>query len=281
MTRSGMWLTWLAFASHAILAAGASKPSNALVIIQNAVDANDRDWKAQPAFTHTERSIKSKVDPDGHTTVANSRTSEILMIDGSPYNRLIAINNEPLSGAKRAAEQEKLNQEIARRRNESESERRSRIGKYKNERSEEHLLMREMVAAFHFRLIGQEQIEGVPCYRFDATPKADYRPPLEKARVLKGMRGQMWIDARQYHWVKVQADVFEPVSFGFFIAKVNPGTRFELEQEPFENYWLPKHFIETVNASVFGFYGHRTKEETFYSNYRPTAASPRTTASLR
>jgi hypothetical protein len=269
MIKSGALVAWTTVAASANWAVSASQPPNALAIIQNAVAANDSDWKAQPAFSHTERYIKSKVDADGNATVSVSRASQVLMIDGSPYSRLIAINNEPLSETKRAAEQAKLDREVAKRRNESESERRSRIGKYKEERSEEHLLMREMVTAFHFKLVGQEPIKGVLCYRFEATPNADYRPSVEKARVLKGMRGQMWIDARQYHWVKVQADVFEPVSFGFFIAKVNPGTRFELDQEPFENYWLPKHFVETVNANLFGLYEHRGKEETFYSNYQP------------
>jgi hypothetical protein len=91
----------------------------------------------------------------------------------------------------------------------------------------------------------------------------------------------MWIDARQYHWVKVQADVFEPVSFGFFIAKVNPGTSFELDQEAFDNHWLPKHFIETVNANLFGLYGHRSKEEIFYSNYQAARALTKTALARR
>jgi len=281
MIRGGAWITCVAIAATAVSVAGASQSPNTVMIIQNAVAANERDWKAQPAFSHTERYIKSKVDADGHATASSSKTSEVLMIDGSPYSRLTAINNEPLSGTKQAAEQAKLDREIAKRRNESESEKHSRIERYREERSEEHLLMREMVAAFHFKLLGQEQIDGVSCYRFEATPKADYRPAVEKARVLKGMRGHMWIDARQYHWVKVQADVFEPVSFGFFIAKVNPGTRFELDQEPFESYWLPKHFVETVNANLFGLYGHRSKEETFYSNYQPALAAPKTAVFLR
>ena len=78
----------------------------------------------------------------------------------------------------------------------------------------------------------------------------------------------MWIDKQAYHWVKVQADVIEPVTFGFFLAKVNPGTRFELDQSPLGNVWLPRHFIQSVNASVLGLYGIRDQDEFFYSNYR-------------
>jgi hypothetical protein len=194
------------------------------------------------------------------------------MLDGSPYNRLIGINNEPLSHPQQQIEQAKLEREAAARRSQSASQRRARISKYAQERSDEHLLMQQMVAAFNFEEVGDEQIDGIECYRFKAIPKPDYNPPLQKARVLKGMQGQLWIDKQQYHWVKVQAEVTQPVSFGFFIAKVNPGTRFELRQAEFGRYWLPKHFIQTVSASVLGFYGFRSQEETFYSDYREVKA---------
>ena len=46
------------------------------------------------------------------------------------------------------------------------------------------------------------------------------------------MRGKMWIDTRQYQWVKVHAEVFRPVAFGLFIAHVEPGTEFTLEESP-------------------------------------------------
>lgn len=190
------------------------------------------------------------------------------MIDGSPYNQLIAVNNEPLNHTQQQAERAKLDREIAARRNESPSDRRARIDRFRQERSDEHLLMQQMAVAFNFERIGDERVQGVECYRFKATPKPDYIPPVQKARVLKGMNGQMWIDKQQYHWVKVQAEVTEPVSFGFFIAKVNPGTRFELQQAEFGQYWLPKYFIQTVRASVLGLYGYRSQEETFYSDYR-------------
>jgi hypothetical protein len=228
-----------------------------------------------------ERIVKNKIDANENIQSSGSKTFEVLMIDGSPYNRLIAINNEPLSHAQREVEQAKLDREIAARRSESASERRARISKYTQERSDEHLLMQQMVAAFNFEQIGDEQIGGIECYRFKAVPKPDYNPPVQKARVLKGMHGQMWIDKQHYHWVKVQAEVTEPVSFGFFIAKVNPGTRFELQQAQFGRYWLPKYFIQTVRASVLGFYGFRSQEETFYSDYRELKAHSTESASLR
>jgi hypothetical protein len=67
----------------------------------------------------------------------------------------------------------------------------------------------------------------------------------------------------------VTAKVIKPVEFGYFIAKVRPGTQFELNQDPIEgNVWLPVHFSQAVNARVLGFYGIRTREEEHYSDYR-------------
>lgn len=263
------------------LTCGATTTSAVSAIIQRSVVANSRDWSSQTDFSHVERIVKNKMDIDDRIQSSASKTYEILMIDGSPYNQLIAINNEPLSHVQQQTERAKLDREMAARRSESASDRRTRIDKFKQERSDEHLLMQQMVAAFNFERIGDERVEGVECYRLKATPKPDYIPPVQKARVLKGMQGQMWIDKQQYHWVKVQAEVTQPVSFGFFIAKVNPGTRFELQQAPFGQYWLPKYFIQTVRASVLGLYGFRSQEETFYSDYRQVKTDVTEKASMQ
>jgi hypothetical protein len=129
------------------------------------------------------------------------------------------------------------------------------------------MLMQQMVEAFSFTMAGEQQVDGVDCYVLDAKPNPAYQPPVQKARVLLGMRGRLWIDKEQYHWVKVQAEVINPVEFGIFVAKVKPGTKFELEQAPVGDVWLPKHFSESVNASVFGVYGLHSSEDEEYSEY--------------
>lgn len=237
-------------------------------IVRRSVITNTNDWKSQPQFAYQEFDLKSKVDGGGSVHPQQSRRYEVLMIEGSPYNHLVAINNEPLSGAQAAQENAKLQRETLRRQHESPEDRRARIAKYENGRAEEHLLMQQMAEAFDFKLIGEETLEGAECYVLDATPRADYQPPVERARVLTGMRGRLWIDKSEYHWVKVQAEVISPVEFGLFVAQVKPGTRFELDQAPVGSVWLPKSFTESVNASVFGLYGYRSNEEERFSDYR-------------
>jgi hypothetical protein len=237
-------------------------------IIKKSVAVNDSDWKQQPNYTHQERDVNAKVGSNGNITSKEEKTYRVHMIEGSPYNELIAVNGEPLDAEQRKQEEAKLKAEITKRANESKSARASRIDNYKKERGEEHLLLHQMVEAFNFKLSGEEKIDGHECYVLDATPNPDYQPPVTKARVLTGMKGRLWIAKDTYHWVRVHAKVVKPVEFGLFIAKVRPGTEFELDQSPVDgSVWLPSHFSQSVDARVLGFYGIRTREDEYYSDY--------------
>ncbi len=193
------------------------------------------------------------------------------MIEGYPYNKLIAVNGQKLSGARAAAEERKLQREIRRRRKESPAKRKKSVAEFQNERRQDHALLTEMVKAFEYRLTGQAIVGGHRCFVLQATPKPDYVPPNRDTEVLKGMRGEMWIDTSQYQWEKVHAEVFRSVHFGFFIASVKPGTEFTLEQQPAQGtLWLPSHFSKVIRARVL-FSRRRIHDDETYSEYRPAA----------
>lgn len=263
----------IAFACSASLpSAQSSAGVNVASIIERSVATNTVDWKAQPQYSYRVLTMKAKGGVGAK--VDQSRTFEVLMVEGSPYERLVGINGHPLGPAQERQEHDKLAREIRSRQNESPADRGARVSKYRSSRAEEHLLMQQMVGAFNFSFIDEESVDGVDCYVFEAKPKSDYQPPVEKARVLTGMRGKLWIDKSQYHWVKVEAEVIHPVEFGFFVAQVKPGTQFELEQGPVGSVWLPKHFSQSVNATVFGLYGMHNREESLYSDYQlPSVAA--------
>jgi hypothetical protein len=231
-------------------------------IVRRSVEQNDKNWKAAPQYSFTETDVIAK---GGKTT---RRTYRVRMIDGSTYNELIAENGEPLSGARAAAEKQKLDQETARRRAESPAVRQRRIAAYERERRQDHALMREMMKAFDFQLAAQESVNGRNCYVLSATPRPGYRPISRDTKVLTGMRGKLWIDSAEYQWVKVHAEVFRPVAFGLFIAHVEPGTEFTLEEAPVgQGIWLPVHFVTKVRATALIWSRNYTDDET-YSSYR-------------
>jgi hypothetical protein len=124
-----------------------------------------------------------------------------------------------------------------------------------------------MVKAFNFTLLGEETVNGRRCFVLDAAPRPDYEPRNRETKVLKGMRGKLWVDAEQYQWVKVSAEVFRPVAFGLFIAHVQPGTEFTLEQEPVtERIWLPTRFSMRVKARIL-ILSRNSSDEEIYSAY--------------
>jgi hypothetical protein len=248
---------------------------SAAEIVRRSAAVNAADWKAQAKFSHREQDTKSKVDSNGRATVDDVKTYEVMMIEGSPYKHLIAINGKPLSAAQARQEQDKLKREIARRQHESASERQQRLSKYQRDREEEKLLMEQMVIAFRFTLVGRQQMDGVDCYVLDASPDPNYRPPVQRARVLTGMKGRLYIDKAGYHWVRMEAEVTSPVEFGLFLARVKPGTKFELDQAPVGKVWLPKHFVQSVNTTILGIYGIRNKEEEIYTDYHPVVLTAR------
>ena len=233
----------------------------------------ESDWNLAPGYSFQERDVESK-----HNSTPTVKTYEVLMIDGSPYNRLIAINDRPLSHGDQAEEERKLRAEIRRRKHESDREHARRLAKYEKERRHDHAMLMDMVSAFDFRMIGSETVNGHDCWVLDAEPKPGYQPTDHETKVLAGMRGKLWMDKSQYQWVRVKAEVFRAVNFFGFVAKVGPGTRILLEQEPIaDNLWLPKRFSVQVRASALGFFDESSVDDETYRAYKPL---PKTSAEL-
>jgi hypothetical protein len=252
----------LAIAIGCASAAGAQP--DATGIIGRSVQQIEADWKRAPEYSYLERDVESK-----HHSTPTVKTYQVLMIDGSQYNRLIAINDRPLSSDEQAEEENKLRAEVLRRGDESERERHKRIAKFLKERDQNHAMLKEMVDAFDFRPAGEATIDGHDCWVFDAEPKPGYQPKTRETKVLSGMQGKLWIDKSQYQWVRVEAEVMRPVSM-YGIARVGPGTHFFLEQAPVAaNLWLPTHFSVSVKASALGFINEDSSDDETFHEYKP------------
>src|ERR1700741_5241941 len=191
-------------------------------IIQRSVEANQRDWDADPQFDYTEQDREK----------GGSNTYEVTMLFGSPYQRLIAVNGHPINSSKKAEEQEKFEEAVKERRNETPEQRSARIAKFEAERKRDHTMMEQLTTAFDFRLLGNQKLKGHTVYVLGAKPRKDYYPPNRDSQVLTGMEGKLWIDRDSYQWVRVEAHVMHPVRIEGFLAEVEPGTEFELEKMP-------------------------------------------------
>jgi len=253
-------LAFLIFGWHS------QKLPDARTIIQRSVEANKADWAAYPKYEFDETDYSS----GGHT-----RTYHVMMILGSPYQRLIRIDGKPLSAEQQAAEEQKYQETVRSRRAETTEEHAKRVARYERERARDHLLMDQLTIAFNFKVTGEQKLGPYKVYVLKATRRPSYKPPNRDAEVLTGMVGKLWIDEQTFQWVKVEAHVVQPVSIEGFLAKVEPGTRFELEKMPVGNgIWVRKHFSMHARAKILFFFSHNTQEREDYSNYRLQRADP-------
>lgn len=233
-------------------------------IIKKSVAATNADFNAAPGLNYKERDRVGK----------GSKSYQVTMIEGSPYQRLIAVNGKPLSPAQAAQEQQKEEQVTASRRSESSGDRQGRIAKYDKDRTRDHLMMQQLTDAFNFTYIGERKVRGFKVYMLKATPRSGYKPPNMQTQVLPGMQGELWIDQQTYQWVKVTAHVIRPVSIEGFLAQVEPGTQFELEKSPVPGgTWQITHFAMKSSAKVLFMFNRSSQEDDSYYDFQRIGSS--------
>lgn len=172
----------------AVVVAWCSSPLDAVAIVRRSAEVNEADWRAAPKYEFLERD----------RTEEGTRTYRVMMLLGSQYEELTAVNGKPLSAAKQQQEHRKLEDVISDRRAEPAAQRSARVTKYEQDRKRDHLLMQELTRAFNFKLLGEGNLGRNRVYRLQATPRPGYRPPNTETQVLTGMRGKLWIDKNTY-----------------------------------------------------------------------------------
>lgn len=271
MRRKTWIFTALLVLSLTPLAVGAGPPDVGK-ILQLSLEATRTDWQHPADMVEVER------DTDPHEGKSPSKTYRVTMIDGSPYEELIAQDGQSLSPDEVKKQTDLLQAECFKRANQSADERARRVAKYQRNQQRMFDLLREMVRAFDYTLTGESQVAGHRVYVLRSTPRQGYQPPNHEAKMLTGMEGTLWIDEESYRWVRVEAEVTKPVSFGWFLAKVYPGTRFLVEQAPVAgDIWLPTHFRVDVKSLVLLFHKDFTHDET-YRDYHLLPAPAKSTA---
>jgi hypothetical protein len=220
---------------------------------------SDADFDAALAFGYCER-VR---DDDG------TKTYEVSLLDGSPFKRLIRVDDRPL--AANAAEKERRRFEDAKtkRGDESPDDTAARIADYKKDFERAHRILQQMPRAFQYTLQGTQKTGGYTAYVLGAVPKENYDPPSTEAEVLTGMRGQFWIDTKSYQMIRAVARVLKSVTIEGFLATVQPGTQFELEQQRVEpDLWLPTHLQIRTHSRIVFFFHHYIHEDRTFFNYR-------------
>jgi len=226
-------------------------------------------------YTFLERTETRELASDGQVKSHSSKTYDITIVEGSAYRRLVKRNDQPLPPAEERKEQEKLQKNIEKRRHESASKRADRMAEVERQRVYDRAIVQEIPDAYDFTLLGEETVGGRKAFLIEAIPKPGYKWRERRARMLANFRGRFWIDEAEYQWVKGEAETIGPITFGWFLARLWPGSRIDFSATRVnDEVWLPAHFQVKATARV-GLKKFNTEIEVAYSDYRKFQADSR------
>jgi hypothetical protein len=214
---------------------------NPTEIIRRATELDQRNTEISRSYTFLERQEQRDLDAGGKVRKTESNTFDVTLLEGSPYRRLVARNDKPLSQADQRKEEEKLQKSITDRRHETPEQRRQRIAEWERKKQKQREPLKELLEAFNFKLAGEEALNGGVAYVIDGTPKPGYRPKSTSTAFFPKVNVRFWIGKQDYQWVKVDLESLDTISFGGFLIRLAKGTHVTIENEWVNNeVWLPK-----------------------------------------
>ena len=153
-----------------------------------------------------------------------------------------------LNAEQQKKEQDKLDRAAAKLEAEAPEERARHLADYEKEREKDREFLREIPDAFDFKLAGEEPIDGRETWVIQASPKPGYRAKYGDAKAFSKIEGRIWIDQSEYQWVRIEARTSQTISWGWFLARLNPGATLTFEQARVnDSVWLPQR--ETLSGS--------------------------------
>jgi hypothetical protein len=261
--------------SIVLLIASAALAQDANEIIRRASDRDFSNFESRKNYTYQERTEVREYNTNGKLTKTDIQTNEILILEGQPYEKLIARNDKPLSEKDANKEQKKLDNEVEKRKHQSAKEK----AKLEKERLEEKKYLREFTEAFDFKIVGEEPVSGKPAWVISVTPKQGYRPKEADAKMFTKLRGKVWIDKAEYHWVKAEGEAIDTLSFGFFLFRVAPGATVSFEQTSVNGeVWLPSRISVRAEARIAILKKMRAEIDITYREYRKFQADSKIVA---
>lgn len=247
-----------------------AEPVDPHEIVRRSIAAEIENSKRAKNYTFLQRTEDRTLDSAGRVKSARSQTFDVTMLQGSAYRRLIERDDRPLSPKEQKKEEDKLNKSIRDRRSESKAQRDERVSEYDNRPGRNRRMLSEIPDAFDFRLQREESIGSRPVYVIEGTPRAGYHPKSAEAhQILPHLKLTVWIDQAGLNWVRLHAEVIDPVSWALCLVRLEPGARFEIEQTRVNNeVWLPRIARITGSAKLAMIKKIHLEEEMTFKNFR-------------
>ena len=210
-------------------------------IVRHSIELDQVNWSRAKDYTWNARDVERRLDSNGKVQSVRSESWETLILYGLPYRRTTGRDGKPLPPDQQRKEQQKLDRYTAKLEHETPADRQRRLDQYERDRKRARDLFREIPNLYDFHLDGDTVIDGRPVWIISGTPRPGAQPKVSDAKALLKIRGRIWIDKSEYQWVRIEAETTAVISWGVFLARLNPGARLIFEQTRVnDEVWLPK-----------------------------------------
>jgi len=250
-------------------AAAAAWAQDPRELVRRAIAQDQLDWVRMKDYTWQARDVERRFNSHGKVESTKQETWETLILDGKPCRRMLERDGKPLPADKQRKQQEKLDKVAAELEHETPEQKQRRTADYEKTRRRERAFLLEIPDAYDFRLEGSDKIDGYDVWVVSGVPKPGYHAKSREGAALLKIRGKMWIGKAGYQWVRIEAQTTGTISFGLFLARLNPGARLVLEQTRInDEVWLPKREYLSGSGRIGLIKRVAEDEEITWSNYK-------------
>lgn len=251
-------------------------------IVRQALRNDTRNRELERSYTYTLREQTRKIDSRNTVKSTESKTWEVIplafpLAGGPPFRRLIGRDDRPLSpkeeqeqaAARKKQEDERRKRQELRER-ETPEQRQKRVDTRERNKQRNQEQVDDIVNGFDLRLVGEEQIDGMPVWVIEGQPHKGYKFHTKMAATFASkMKGRIWVTKDGCQAVRVDAETIDTITFGGFLARINKGTRIHVEYTYVNGeVWLPKRETFTASARLLLLKGFHQEGDSTFTNYK-------------
>jgi hypothetical protein len=247
-------------------------------IVRQALRNDTRNRELERSYTYTLREQTRKLDSGNAVKSTESKTWEVIpLAGGPPFRRLIERDDRPLSpkeeqeqaAARKKQEDERRKRQELRER-ETPEQRQKRVDTRERNKQRNQEQVDDIVNGFDLRLVGEEQIDGMPVWVIEGEPHKGYKFHTKMAATFASkMKGRIWVTKDGCQAVRVDAETIDTITFGGFLARINKGTRIHVEYTYVNGeVWLPKRETFTASARLLLLKGFHEEGDSTFTNYK-------------
>ena len=186
-------------------------------------------------------------------------TKDLIETQDGTVARLIAVNDQALSEADAAKEENRLNALLG-----DPGKQRHRKQAQEQDTSRALEILRMLPKAFVYQYAGQAMTSAGEASRFTFSPNPQFNPPDLETEVLTALNGEIWVDSDHQRVIHLEGHLTQDVDFGWgILGRLYKGGWIAMDQEEVSpNLWRIVRFkMAMTGRVVFRVRNFQTTEE--------------------